>query len=117
MDKKLAAMCGAYCGDCEWKEKMGCAGCQVSKSDMFWGTCSVAACCAEKDYPHCGMCPDVPCEVLQAAFDHPEHGDKGERLANLKAWAVGEDTYIPLGTFGDAGGQRSEDGTAPGASC
>jgi len=38
--------------------------------------------------------------MLQEAFDNPEHGDKGERLANLKAWARGEDSYVKLGTFG-----------------
>jgi hypothetical protein len=37
--------------------------------------------------------------MLQEAFDQPEHGDNGERLANLKTWARGEDSYIKLGTF------------------
>jgi hypothetical protein len=34
--------------------------------------------------------------MLQSAFDNPEHGDNGERLANLKAWAEGKDAYISL---------------------
>ncbi len=42
---------------------------------------------------------DLSCEALQQAFDHPEHGDNGERLANLRAWAKGEDTYYEIGTF------------------
>jgi len=65
MDKGQIAMCGAYCG-----------------------TCQVAVCGNAKGLLHCGLCPDVPCDALRQAFDHPEHGDNGERLANLKAWAT-----------------------------
>ena len=99
MDKKLIAMCGAYCGTCEWKEKTECKGCQDNKGKMFWGTCSVAVCCIDKAFLHCGLCSDLPCQVLQEAFDQPEHGDNGERLANLKAWAKGENAVIELGSF------------------
>jgi hypothetical protein len=37
--------------------------------------------------------------ILQETFDEPNHGDNGERLANLKAWAKGEDTIIEIGSF------------------
>ncbi|MDF2672291.1 MAG: hypothetical protein K0R09_556, partial [Clostridiales bacterium] len=70
-----------------------------SRSQMFWGECGVAKCSIEKGYNHCGHCSKVPCELLQGAFDDPEHGDNGERLANLKAWAMREETYIKIGTF------------------
>ena len=43
--------------------------------------------------------PDLPCDALRQAYDHPEHGDQGERLANLQAWARGEESFIKLGTF------------------
>ena len=99
MDRELVAMCGAYCGLCEWKDRTGCSGCQHNKGEMFWGACAVAVCCSNKGLLHCGLCPDLPCPDLQAAFDQPEHGDNGERLANLKAWANGEDTIIALGSF------------------
>jgi len=66
---------------------------------MFWGECSVAKCSLEKGIEHCGFCSNLPCDLLKAAFDNPEHGDNGERLANLEAWARGEDSYIELGTF------------------
>ena len=99
MDEKLIGMCGAYCGSCEWKEKTNCPGCQACKGEMFWGTCSVAKCSIEKGYFHCGFCSDLPCTELQQAFDNPEHGDNGERLANLKNWAKGDETIIKLGTF------------------
>ena len=104
MDRALIARCGAYCGSCEWKEKTGCPGCQAAQGTMFWGECRVAVCSIGKGIEHCGLCPDLPCDILQQAFDDPEHGDKGERLANLKAWARGADTYIELGTFGSGDG-------------
>ena len=100
MDRRLIARCGAYCGDCGWKEKMNCPGCQMANGNMFWGECRVAKCSIEKGIEHCGLCSNVPCDMLQEAFDHPEHGDKGERLANLTAWARGEDSYVKLGAFG-----------------
>ena len=96
MDTDMIGMCGAYCGICEWRPRTNCAGCQASKGDMFWGVCSVAKCCVSRGFTHCGECPELPCDELQAAFDHPEHGDRGERLINLKAWAAGGSTYVAL---------------------
>jgi len=99
MDKDQIGMCGAYCGTCDWRAKTGCQGCQHHKGEMFYGTCRVAVCCSERGLLHCGLCPDLPCAPLQEAFSHPEHGDNGERLANLKAWAQGDETVIEIGTF------------------
>jgi len=96
MDRQLIGMCGAYCGSCEWKAKVNCPGCLAAKGKMFWGDCSVAKCAIEKGFQHCGFCPDVPCATLQGYFDNPEHGDNGERLDNLKAWADGQLTYKEL---------------------
>ena len=46
-----------------------------------------------------GFAQAEPSAILEY-FDNPEHGDNGERFANLKAWAKGEDTFIEIGTFG-----------------
>ena len=48
MDKSQMACCGTYCGDCAWKEKTGCKGCQDAGGNMFWGECAVAKCAIEK---------------------------------------------------------------------
>jgi hypothetical protein len=96
VDREMIGMCGAYCGVCEWKPKMNCPGCHSAKGTMFYGQCNVALCAVEKGLHHCGLCPDMPCETLQQCFDHPEHGDRGERLANLKTWARGGETYLEL---------------------
>jgi len=71
----------------------------MSKGILFWGECLISICSIEKGIDHCGLCSSLPCDILQEAFAHPEHGDNGERLANLRAWARGEDSYIELGTF------------------
>jgi len=96
MDKSQIAYCGTYCGDCTWKERTGCNGCHDAHGNMSWGECAVAKCAIEKQIDHCGGCQELPCTKLQAVFDHPEHGDKGERLANLQRWAKGEDTYTTI---------------------
>jgi len=31
MDENQVAMCGAFCGTCDWKEKTGCQGCEHHK--------------------------------------------------------------------------------------
>ena len=96
MDRELIGMCGAYCGACQWKDKTNCPGCKASKGAVFWGRCAVATCCLAKGRDHCGLCPQLTCSTLQEYFDNPEHGDNGERLANLKAWAKGEHAFIKL---------------------
>jgi len=96
MDVELIGMCGAYCGACEWKAKTNCPGCQAARSQMFWGECAVARCGLDKGFQHCGLCPDLPCGMLQGYFDNPEHGDNGERLDNLRAWASGQLVFLPL---------------------
>ena len=96
MNEELIGICGAYCGSCEWKPKTDCPGCLAAKSKMFWGVCGVAACAIAKGLQHCGFCSDVPCATLQGFFDDPEHGDNGERLANLRTWARGEHSYREL---------------------
>jgi len=92
----MIAACGAYCGVCEWKSKVNCPGCKAAKGKMFWGECQIAKCCLGKGYAHCGECPEVPCGSLRVLFDDAQHGDQGERLRNLKAWARGEDAYLEL---------------------
>jgi hypothetical protein len=96
MDKRLIGRCRAFCGICEWRDRTHCPGCQANQGKMFWGQCAVATCSGAKGYQHCGFCPELPCQVLQHAFNNPEHGDSGERLANLKNWAQGGDTYLKL---------------------
>ena len=97
MDRNMIAYCGAYCGVCEWKDKIGCKGCKANAGTMFWGECDKACCCIEKGFAHCGECPDLPCQKLQELFDDPEHGDRGVRLRILMHWKAGDSVYEELG--------------------
>jgi hypothetical protein len=98
MDKQMIGICGAYCGECEWKAKTNCPGCQACQGKLFWGECKLAKCAIDKGYNHCGVCTKLPCNKLQNAFNDPGHGDNGERLINLKNWASGKDEYLKLRT-------------------
>ncbi len=97
MDKNMIAYCGTYCGDCEWKDKIGCKGCKANGGNMFWGECDKAKCCIEKGLAHCGECDKLPCQMLKDLFADPEHGDGGARLDNLQNWKNGNYTYRKLG--------------------
>lgn len=98
MDKEMIAYCGTYCGACKWREKTGCKGCKANAGVMFWGECDKAKCCIEKGYEHCGECPELPCEKIQALIDDPEHGDNGRdvRLRNLRNWKAGNYVFCEL---------------------
>lgn len=97
MDKSMIAYCGAYCGACEWKDKLDCKGCNACAGKVFWGECDKAKCCIEKGFAHCGQCTEMPCHKLEDLFSDPEHGDGGARLRNLKNWNDGNFVYEKLG--------------------
>ena len=87
---KVQSYCGLLCDTCPYIESHGCKGCLSLKGKQFWGDCSVALCCIEKGYKHCGECPEVPCAELTdfSCGDH-EHCDnpRGSRISVCKAWA------------------------------
>ena len=83
---KYAARCGIYCGECDYREKMGCPGCAGAAGAMFWGTCPIAVCCMDRELEHCGLCKDFPCRDLKAFAYDEEQGDDGRRIEQLEAW-------------------------------
>lgn len=95
MAEQLAAMCGVYCGDCAYKEKMKCRGCRQMKGTMFWGRCKVATCCMKKRHENCSQCKQFPCELLKEYAVDPSVGDDGQRIRNLEAWrSEGFETWL-----------------------
>jgi len=96
MNHEMMAYCGTYCETCEWKDKTNCKGCKLQRSNMFWGNCKVASCAISKAINHCGECNDLPCSLLKDAFNNPEHGDNGERLANLIKWKNGLESTLKV---------------------
>lgn len=87
MANDFAARCGIYCGDCKFREQMKCPGCVKAAGLMFWGECRVAICCNSRSLEHCGLCPEVPCDILNEFSYDATHGDNGARIERCKAWA------------------------------
>lgn len=82
----VESRCGILCSQCPFRETLGCRGC-VNIDKPFWGdSCPIKNCCEEKQYAHCGQCPEFPCEVLRQFACDPEHGDNGLRLEQCKKW-------------------------------
>ena len=82
----IESRCGILCGECGFREQMGCAGCtQIQKP--FWGdSCPVKSCCEEKGHTHCGQCGSFPCPLLnQFAYDEKQ-GDNGKRIDQCRKW-------------------------------
>ena len=46
--------CGLSCVNCVFRERTGCGGCIATKGHPFHGECSVAICCQNKGFLHCG---------------------------------------------------------------
>lgn len=78
-----SSYCGIDCAACSWREKQNCRTCRQYKGDIWHGSCAVAKCCIGRGLEDCGQCAEYPCGLLKGyAFDR-QHGDGGERLANL----------------------------------
>lgn len=86
MADSFMGRCGIDCGSCEYREKTNCPGCQAAEGKMFWGECAVAKCCISRNLEHCGPCQDFPCVTLNEYSYHPEQGDNGKRINNLREW-------------------------------
>lgn len=90
----VQSRCGLMCNGCEWKDSSGCRGCIETNGHPFHGECTIAVCCQNRGFVHCGECPDMPCKQLYAySCLDKEHGDKpsGARLNVLRYWAKGRE--------------------------
>ena len=78
--------CGLVCSQCTWKESTGCPGC-LQQEKPFWGTCPIKTCCEGRRLPHCGGCPEFPCQPLHDYAYDKEHGEgDGSRLEQCRRW-------------------------------
>ena len=74
-DLALAAICGIYCGDCEFLGKQ-CGGCGNIQGKPFhveqagMDVCSLYGCCVDsKKVEHCGLCDEFPCDTFKTIRD------------------------------------------------
>ncbi len=92
---EMAARCGIYCGDCDYREKMNCPGCNKAEGKIFWGECKLAKCSISKGIVNCSECSDLPCAMLTEFSYDKEQGDNGKRIENLEAWKnIGFDKWL-----------------------
>lgn len=81
----IESRCGILCGECEFRESMGCKGC-AGIAVPFHGACAVKTCCEGKGLEYCGACPEFPCQLLRDYAHDPEHGDSGLRIEQCRRW-------------------------------
>ena len=48
--------CGKECGECSWRESLGCPGCKTGPGKQYGGDCGIAACCRLKNHETCETC-------------------------------------------------------------
>ncbi len=90
-NRYLAAVCGLYCGICEYEEGQ-CSGCTAIEGRPSWvaevgrDVCNLYDCCVnDRDLEHCGMCPDLPCEMFSSSHDPSLTGEQArEDIANRR---------------------------------
>ncbi|MBU5225110.1 DUF3795 domain-containing protein [Clostridium senegalense] len=79
--------CGVCCNNCERKENVNCSGCIDMKKPFWGGECGVKYCCEEKNYNHCGECPDFPCDIL-SNMGVEKGFDPSLKIEQCKKWAM-----------------------------
>jgi len=71
----------------EWEEdpkKLVCEGCKSEITCHNCADCKIKNCNLEKDYEHCGQCPEFPCQIIRS-FDEDKHAHHTGVLGNLEA--------------------------------
>ncbi len=86
VDYNLAAVCGLFCGECEYLG-LKCRGCRQQKGKPFWidmmivEVCPLYICCVDtKHLEHCGLCAELPCETFNKLRE-PSLGDEEAQKA------------------------------------
>lgn len=91
-DRRLAAVCGKYCGDCPELQR-GCKGCAYQVGLARGGECPVFRCCAvDRGLEHCGLCPDFACQAFLALDSALESAKRYRAL--VRRAEVGTDAWL-----------------------
>lgn len=94
--RRLAAVCGLYCGTCEAFKAEGagtCRGCAYQLGLAADGECRVFQCCVvERGLEHCGLCLDFPCQLFLASAEPMEVQRRYRAL--LRRTEIGTETWI-----------------------
>ncbi len=91
-----AAVCGLYCGICEYRSENPCTGCMSVEGQPGWvkqldlEVCPLYDCCVNENHlQHCGLCDDLPCQLFLESHDpslNPQEAKKDieNRIDTLK---------------------------------
>lgn len=93
--RRLAAVCGLYCGTCEGFAAEGgtCRGCAYQLGLAVDGECQIFQCCVvERGLEHCGLCVDFPCQLFLSSAGPMEVQRRYRSL--LRRAEVGTDVWI-----------------------
>ena len=94
--RRLAAVCGLYCGTCEAfeVEEAGiCRGCAYQLGLAVTGECRVFQCCVvERGLEHCGLCPDFACQLFLSSAEPMEVNRRYRAL--LRRAEIGTEAWI-----------------------
>jgi hypothetical protein len=99
--RRLAAVCGDYCGACRSFVTNTCCGCGYQLGGTCQGECAVFQCCVlDRGLEHCGICPDFPCQIflscaapLQVA--HRYQSLMRRSLIGTNAWLDEQEAITP----------------------
>jgi hypothetical protein len=84
----IESRCGVLCRACHYREPLHCDGCIAIVKPVWGDRCPVKSCCEDKQYAHCGLCPEFPCDLLKRFAYDKEQGDDGKRIAQCALWRV-----------------------------
>jgi hypothetical protein len=94
--RRLAAVCGLYCGTCEICETEAsgtCRACAYQLGLASDGECRVFVCCVvARGLEHCGLCADFPCQLFLSSADPMEVQRRYRAL--LRRVEVGTEAWI-----------------------
>ncbi|UCC65232.1 MAG: DUF3795 domain-containing protein [Anaerolineae bacterium] len=94
--RRLAAVCGLYCGTCEAceAEEVGlCRGCAYQLGLAVTGECRMFQCCVvERGLEHCGLCPDFACQLFLSSAEPMEVNRRYRAL--LRRAEIGTEAWI-----------------------
>ena len=81
----MAAVCGLFCGACEHLGTK-CGGCDNKEGKPFWTammnveSCPLYNCCVNtKQFEHCGLCSELPCETFLSLGDPNLSDEEAEK--------------------------------------
>ncbi|HFD39216.1 MAG TPA: DUF3795 domain-containing protein [Anaerolineae bacterium] len=93
LQRRLAAVCGRNCAQCDDFQAGHCRGCGYQLGQTPQGECAVFVCCVvERGLEHCGLCVDFPCQLFLSLAPPLEVNRRYRALCRRAA--IGTDAWL-----------------------